>query len=575
MPNLFPSIPEKILKTDVLSSDSSFKLRDVTWYTGSDGVDVDLTSSDFGGIGYGVFEPRTASQEFFTWDTTTIGNATTTGITILSRGLIPGSNYTDSSSARKFFHGTGSKVLLFTNAPALYNTFANKANSETITGAWTYSTTPVISNVPTAGTQAANKTYVDSVAVAGAPNADTSTKGIVEIATGAELAAGTGTGGTGAAVVPAGSSFKNTSAGAGDANKVPVLNSSGVLDSTFIPPSIPDQAIFGDGSDGDVTLSGNTTLARDMFYNNLTIPSTYTLDTAGYRVFVKGTLTRSGTGKIFNNGTAGSNGSAGSGSTGGTGGAAGISAPGVTVPGSPQPGAGGAGAGRSSSGTTAGTAGSNGTAVTSTFAAANTTTPGAGGDGSGSAGTGAGGAAGSSGASTAVKTAIRTAISAINLSFPGGSSVTLIRPAGSNGGGGGGGVSTNGSSNVAGGGGGGGGGNGGVVWVAAKTIVDSGSGTMFESIGGAGGNGGNGAVAGTNNEGAGGGGAGPGGHGGFIIRLYKTLTGTAATSVVAGANGSAGTGASNGGGTGSNGAAVGTSPSNGATYDVVIPLYGS
>ncbi len=82
--------------------------------------------------------------------------------------------------------------------------------------------------------QLATKAYVDGVAVAGAPDASVTVKGIVEIATGAELAAGTGTGGTGAVIVPAGDSFKNSSAGAGDANKVPVLNASGVLAQSFL-----------------------------------------------------------------------------------------------------------------------------------------------------------------------------------------------------------------------------------------------------------------------------------------------------------------------------------------------------
>ena len=82
--------------------------------------------------------------------------------------------------------------------------------------------------------QLATKAYVDGVAVAGAPDASTTVKGNVEIATGAELAAGTGTGGTGAVIVPAGSSFTNTSSGAGDANKVPVLGAAGALAHGFI-----------------------------------------------------------------------------------------------------------------------------------------------------------------------------------------------------------------------------------------------------------------------------------------------------------------------------------------------------
>jgi hypothetical protein len=57
---------------------------------------------------------------------------------------------------------------------------------------------------------------------------------------------------------------------------------------------VPGLAIFGDGNDGNVTISVNTTLSRDMFYNNLTVNSGVTLNPGGYRIFVKGTLTNNG-----------------------------------------------------------------------------------------------------------------------------------------------------------------------------------------------------------------------------------------------------------------------------------------
>jgi len=46
-------------------------------------------------------------------------------------------------------------------------------------------------------------------------------------------------------------------------------------------------AIFGDGNDGNVTINANTTLTRDMFYDNLTVDATKILTTAGFRIFVK------------------------------------------------------------------------------------------------------------------------------------------------------------------------------------------------------------------------------------------------------------------------------------------------
>ena len=60
----------------------------------------------------------------------------------------------------------------------------------------------------------------------------------------------------------------------------------------YIPPDyttydvIPD-SVYGSGMDGNVTISSNTTLTRDMHYNNLTINPGIVLDTAGYRVFVR------------------------------------------------------------------------------------------------------------------------------------------------------------------------------------------------------------------------------------------------------------------------------------------------
>lgn len=52
---------------------------------------------------------------------------------------------------------------------------------------------------------------------------------------------------------------------------------------------------YGDGSDGDATISADVGMARDYFYNNLTINAGVTLLTNGHRLFVKGTMTLNGT----------------------------------------------------------------------------------------------------------------------------------------------------------------------------------------------------------------------------------------------------------------------------------------
>jgi hypothetical protein len=63
-----------------------------------------------------------------------------------------------------------------------------------------------------------------------------------------------------------------------------------------------DAFYFGDGSDGNVTISSGTTrITRDTYYNNLTISGTGKLDTGCFRVFVKDTLdiTAAGAESIF------------------------------------------------------------------------------------------------------------------------------------------------------------------------------------------------------------------------------------------------------------------------------------
>ena len=92
------------------------------------------------------------------------------------------------------------------------------------------------------------------------------------------------------------------------------------LPGNFVPIDREGNAaalLFGDGSDGDVTISGHTTLTRDMFYNNLTVNANRNLITDGFRVFVKATLTLNGNIRYL--GVAGAN---AAGATKGAGGAA-------------------------------------------------------------------------------------------------------------------------------------------------------------------------------------------------------------------------------------------------------------
>jgi hypothetical protein len=134
-------------------------------------------------------------------------------------------------------------------------------------------------------------------------DASTTAKGIVEEAIPSEVWAWTWAWATGARLFINPTWTKKTSSGSADENYIPVLNALGKLANWFIW-SLWDFA-FGDWSDWDVTISSNTTLTRDMYYNNLTIDNAKTLYPNWYKIFVKWTLLNNGT--ISHNGNNGSN----------------------------------------------------------------------------------------------------------------------------------------------------------------------------------------------------------------------------------------------------------------------------
>jgi hypothetical protein len=350
--------------------------------------------------------------------------------------------------------------------------------------------------------------------------------------------------------------------------------------------SLANQNIFGDGSDGDVTISADTTLSSDMYYNNLTINTTKILNTGGYRIFVKETLTINGTGKIIRNGNTGGNGADATawdtpGTTGGAGGAA-------LADGSIKGALAGIDGVNGVSGSQAvngpvtgvnGTAGSSGVNIAKSLVSADGVSGksgGTGGNGTVGATTAVGGtagAAGSAGTRTGtVYNIIKNAYSAYLLYdfLPTGDN---LKAAPSNGGAAagssGGAMATlgDGCRSGATGRSGGGGGNGGIVSIFAKTIINSGT---ISANGGAGGNAGttwNSDASGTTSSGAGGSGGssgGSGGNGGILILVYQSLTNTGTIQAIGGSGGTkavAGTKATHGSGT----ATDGTDGQNGTT----------
>ena len=303
--------------------------------------------------------------------------------------------------------------------------------------------------------------------------------------------------------------------------------------------SISNNTIFGDGSDGDVTISGDTTLTSDMYYNSLTIDSTKTLTTAGYRVFVKGTLTNNGNIKWVGN-----NGSNGSGATGGAGGAT-LTA--TNLFGAYAGKTGGAGGNGGHLNGYDGTAGDDATKALGSNGVA-------GGAGGGGGNGTNGGAAGAAGSNTGTVYNLPKCVTFATMLYDFSPALDQLESSAGSGSGGGGGAGRDGSLifRVNGSGGGGSASSGGNMYIAARKIINTGI------ISVAGGDGGNGADGQTylGQVGSGGGGGGGAGDGGNMILIYGILTDSGTISVAGGAKGTggaAGVGSVFPGGAGGNG----------------------
>ena len=326
--------------------------------------------------------------------------------------------------------------------------------------------------------------------------------------------------------------------------------------------------IFGNGSDGDLTISSSSqttstwissgSLQRDIYADNLTVNASFVSN--GYRIFVRNTLTIGGSYTISNNGFSGDAGGNASGSSAGSAGYSRGSGAG-TGQGAPtgsllggvrgaDGGAGGVGAIYLSQESTSGGSGNNYSSAQANCVRAYTNSAGArGADGTGDIDTGSSGgfSTGGTAAGTSSATAGNVSVLDADLTYviamrdffstDGTGLIPPLRPsAGSQGGGGGGGGGLSGADDQdtgsGGGGGGQGGGGGGHVMVCARLLSGTLSNLTLQANGGAGGAGGNG---GTVNGYGGRGAGGNGGDGGCVT----IISGTDPADVVCQANGGA------------------------------------
>lgn len=159
-------------------------------------------------IVYGTIAPRTTSSEFISFTGITQnpdGSATLTGVT---RGLSKKYPFTASAAFR--LPHAGQSTFIMSDAPQVFNEYSVIENDETITGKKAFpaggnANAPVSGTVysaPVADIEYASKKYVDDTAVSGAPDANTTTKGLVQLPTQAQTDARTSTGSTGASLTP-------------------------------------------------------------------------------------------------------------------------------------------------------------------------------------------------------------------------------------------------------------------------------------------------------------------------------------------------------------------------------------
>lgn len=167
-------------------------------------------------IGYGTINPEAVNSEFISFTGITQnanGSATLTGV---SRGLArtPGTGGCVASStlAQPF---PGQTRFILSSPPCFFSQYPAKANNETITGQWTFSTFPI---------------------TPASPAASETTAGISELAVGSEAAAGTQTGGTGFRLVLPTSIASSTFA-TSSSNVIPVTDSLNHIPGGFVASS--------------------------------------------------------------------------------------------------------------------------------------------------------------------------------------------------------------------------------------------------------------------------------------------------------------------------------------------------
>lgn len=192
--------------------------------------------SEFGTTGYVTLEPGSATKKEFASFTGLSYSGTRATLTGVTRGLEFNTPYTASSSLR-LSHAGGTGVII-SNPPQLYNNLATKANTETISGIWTFSATPQITNNAINPLDAVNRQTLLATAISGAGTSTEAAMGIVRLATNAQVGTAVASSTTGQPLVIA-NKFASTTYNPATVFQglIPALRSTFNIDPMFIATS--------------------------------------------------------------------------------------------------------------------------------------------------------------------------------------------------------------------------------------------------------------------------------------------------------------------------------------------------
>jgi hypothetical protein len=201
----------KLSGSGITSSAASITVQSFNLPDGS----TNITMSDLGSIAYGTLEPGTTKEEQISFTGVTHnanGTATLTGAT---RGLDFRSSVCTAVAGNQKSHAGGT-IFILSNTACFYSQFDISKNNESITGTWTFASSAIprldSAHVYGAGDEEKFVTYrqLASTSFSGTVDSSLSQKGVVEIATPTELAAGTLAGDSTAPLVAQSSNFNST-----------------------------------------------------------------------------------------------------------------------------------------------------------------------------------------------------------------------------------------------------------------------------------------------------------------------------------------------------------------------------